>query len=370
MRERRGIVEQWKAGRGGVLVTLVHAEGSSYRRPGARLLTHVSGNGHTGTISGGCLEGEVVRRAAWIARDHAAIERYSMSFDDTADIPYGLGCGGTVDLLFESLDTPEARALLMAMAGSLEGREATVISFLPDAERGLRRLVFDARREVVFASEGLKPEKIDCARGLEPGRSYEGRFVERLTAPQRLFLLGAGDDAKPLAELATLLGWSVIVADGRAQLARPERFPQAERVLVLSAGELAELGLRHEDAVIVMTHSYEQDREWLTAILGGPPRYVGLLGARHRSSLLVTETAAALGKTVEECCRALFAPVGLSLGGDGPEAIALAICAEIQAITSGGLGNSRRLQALEIAEQVEQGGASLYLQAHCALNAG
>ena len=369
MRERRGVVDQWKAGRGGVLVTLVRAEGSSYRRPGARLLTHASGKGHTGTISGGCLEAEVVRRAAWLAREHAVVERYSMSFDDTVDIPYGLGCGGAVDLLFEPLHTPEANALLLAMAASLEGRESTSISFLPDTERGLRRLVLDSHGDVVFASQGLSPDKIACARRLEPGQTYEGRFVEHLAAPQRLILLGAGDDAKPLAEVATLLGWSVLIADGRAQLAQPERFPQAERVLHLPAGRLAELGLGPKDAVVLMTHSYEQDRDWLTALLIDPPRYIGLLGSRHRSSLLVSEAAATLGKTVEECCKHLFAPVGLPLGGDGPEAIALAIVAEIQAIANGGSGSSRRLRAPEIAEQIEQGGASLYLQAQCALNA-
>ncbi len=367
MRERRGIVEGWKAGNGRVLVTLVRAEGSSYRRPGARLLTYASGSEHTGTISGGCLEGEVVRRAAWLARRRAVIERYSMNFDDTAEIPYGLGCGGTIDLLFEPLGTPEAEALLSAMAASLQGEETTVITFLPDAERGLRRLVLDVRENVVFVSEGLRPEKIACARGLNPDQAYEGRFVERLKAPPRLFLLGAGDDAKPMAEIAALLGWSVIVADGRAQLARSERFPRAERVLVLAAGQVPELGLRPEDAVVLMTHSYEQDREWLTGVLADPPRYVGLLGARHRSSLLVTEAASALSKSVEECCEHLFAPVGLSLGGDGSETIALAVVAEIQAVLHGGSGGSRRLTASEIAEQVQEGGASMYLQARCAL---
>ena len=369
MRERRKIVEGWKAGRGGALVTLVHAEGSSYRRPGARLLTHASGKGHTGTLSGGCLEGEVIRRAAWLIREHAVVERYSMSFDDTAEVPYGLGCGGTVDLLFEPLHTPEADAVLSAMSASLEGRESTVISFLPDAERSLRRLVLDFHGEVVFASRDLRPEKIACARRLEPGQTYEGRFVERLTAPQRLFLIGAGDDAKPLVELAALLGWSVIVADGRAQLAQAERFPRAERVLALPARRWSELGLAPEDAVVLMTHSYEQDRDWLTAILADPPRYLGLLGARHRSSLLILEAAAALCKTVEECCDRLFAPVGFPLGGDGPEAIALAIIAEVQAVANGGLGSLRRLRAPEVAEQIKSGGASLYLQAQCAHNA-
>ena len=123
----------------------------------------------------------------------------------------------------------------------------------------------------------------------------EGIFVERMVAPQRLFVLGAGDDAKPLVSMAALLGWSVTVMDGRAHLARPERFPEAERVRGRSSGSADVLGIRPEDAVVLMTHSYEQDRELLAAVLPLRPRYLGLLGARHRSSLLVSEVAARLG---------------------------------------------------------------------------
>src|ERR1700722_12310322 len=101
----------------GVLVTLVRADGSSYRKPGARLLT-VDGQ-RAGTISGGCLETEVVKRAPWSVRSGAVVERYSTIFDDTSDIPYGLGCGGTVDLLLEPAATLEFGALLEAIKRSL-----------------------------------------------------------------------------------------------------------------------------------------------------------------------------------------------------------------------------------------------------------
>ncbi len=105
MMERRQIVRLWQRGDASVLVTLVRAEGSSYRRPGARLLLGVRGE-YAGTISGGCLETEVVRKAAWLVRDGARVERYSTMFDDTADVPFGLGCGGVVDLLLEPGETP------------------------------------------------------------------------------------------------------------------------------------------------------------------------------------------------------------------------------------------------------------------------
>ena len=162
--------------------------------------------------------------------------------------------------------------------------------------------------------------------------------MEEMRAPQRLFVLGAGDDAKPLVSMAALLGWRVTVADGRGQLARAERFPEAEQGGCVWRSGVAELGIRAADAVVVMTHSYEQDREMLAAVLPVGPRYLGLLGARHRSSLLVSEAAAMIGRSVAECCERIYAPVGLDLGGDGPEAIALAVIAEAQAFVRGSWG--------------------------------
>lgn len=366
MIERRRIVRLWRQGGLTALVTLVRAAGSSYRRPGARLLLGATGE-YAGTISGGCLEAEVVRKAAWMIRDGAIVERYSTLFDDTAEVPFGLGCGGVVDLLVEPAGTAEFEALMVAMEKSLAGEISTVVTWLPGDGRTLRRAVL-RDGALVFASEGLGEKKLACALGLRGGEEYEGRFVEELEAPQRLFVLGAGDDAKPLVKMASLLGWIVIVADGRGQLAKAERFPEAEQVVSTGDTGVAGLGIRADDAVVVMTHSYEQDRGILTGLLPVRPRYMGLLGARHRSSLLLSEAAAALGRSVAECCEGLFAPVGLDLGGDGAEAIALSVMAEVQAVCQGKMGAARRLSAEDVARYVEQGGASRYLQTQCSLD--
>src|ERR1700728_2925328 len=128
MIEHRQIVRLWQQGGAAVLVTLVRVEGSSYRRPGARLLLS-SGGEHAGTISGGCLETEVLRRANWLVREGAVVERYSTMFDDTAEVPFGLGCGGVVDLLLEPVDTPECRALMEAMEASLAGTDSVVVNY-------------------------------------------------------------------------------------------------------------------------------------------------------------------------------------------------------------------------------------------------
>jgi xanthine/CO dehydrogenase XdhC/CoxF family maturation factor len=224
----------------------------------------------------------------------------------------------------------------------------------------------------VFASAGLSPGEIASVRvtNAETGILAEDSpvFVERVSAPQRLFVLGAGDDAMPIVRMAALLGWNVTVADGRAQMARRERFPDAERVVV--AADVAVLGVGARDAVVVMSHSYEQDRGYLTGLLrNGFDGFIGLLGAAHRSSLLVSEAAATLGLSVVECCARIHAPVGLDLGGDGPEAIALAVVAQVQAWAQGRPSAGRMLTAEFVAEQIARDGASRYLQAQCAVDA-
>ena len=372
MMEQRQIVRLWQQGDASVLVTLVRAEGSSYRRPGARLL--LSGRGeYAGTISGGCLEAEVVRKAKWLVRVGAVVQRYSTMFDDTAEMPFGLGCGGIVDLLLEPVDTSECKASMAALEGALVGNEASILTWLPREDRVLMRAVLSVSGDFAFASEGLTEAELVEARagvlrGDWTGSMPEGIFVERIVAPQRLFVLGAGDDAKPMVRMAALLGWSVAVMDGRTQLARAERFPEAERVAVVSPNFVEVMGIRPQDAVVLMTHSYEQDRELLAAVLPLRPRYLGLLGARHRSSLLVSEVAIKLGKTVAACCEQIYAPVGLDLGGDGSEAIALSVIAEVQACRMGKLGASRRLSAEDVERHVSEGGGSRYLQAQCVLD--
>jgi xanthine/CO dehydrogenase XdhC/CoxF family maturation factor len=350
MRDQRKIVELWQSGEAAVLATLVGVEGSSYRRVGARMLI-TAGGAYAGSISGGCLEAEVVRKAQWLTRSGAVVERYSTLFDDTAEIPFGLGCGGTVDVLLEPTGTAECHALMEALEAALRGERRRVETELPEDGGALQRVVWDAAGELVAGSN----------LGMDVGKV----FAEWLEPPQRLFVFGAGDDAQPMVQMAALLGWNVVVVDGRAQWARRERFPEAASVVCASS--LEGLGVCDDDAVVVMTHSYEQDRMWLGGLLPVGPKYLGLLGARHRSALLVSEVAVQMGWSVERACEGLFAPVGLDLGGDGAEAIALAVIAEMQACCEGKIGVSRRMTAELVAEQIAKGGASLYLQAQCAL---
>lgn len=361
MKERWRIIELWQRLRANtvessavpaVLVTLVDVRGSSYRRPGAHLLTVAEG-ASSGTISGGCLEGEVLRKAAWHVREGARVENYSTLFDDTAEIPYGLGCGGEVDLLYEDAGSPDGEALLAALEASLGGKELLVVTLLPEQDVPLKRVVWSGdgaleyksatmlEQEVAIAEVVTKDLLVQQANAVTLCADVDGKarrvYVERVVPPRRLFVFGAGDDAQPVVAIAAQLGWRTVVADGRAHLVQAKRFPEAEIVqaLNMAGAEVKErflaLGIGKEDAVVLMTHSYEQDRWLLEQTLPLEPHYVGLLGARHRSRLLLSEVATALGWSEAACQSRVHAPIGLDLGGDAPEAIALAILAEVQA---------------------------------------
>ena len=251
------------------------------------------------------------------------------------------------------------------------GTESTVLTWLPDGDKKLKRAVLAPSGNFTFASDALTERELLRVRAAalrEPSALPGEVFCERLAAPQRLFVIGAGDDAKPVVKMAALLGWSVVVMDGRPQLATAERFPEAERVLSVTVDSIGGLGIHCGDAVVLMTHSYEQDKEFLAAILPLGPKYLGLLGARHRSSLLVNEAAVKSGLSLAECCERVHTPIGLDLGGDGPEAIALAVIAEVQACCMGRLGTSRKLSPETVRQHVNAMGGSLSLATQCVLD--
>jgi xanthine/CO dehydrogenase XdhC/CoxF family maturation factor len=167
-------------------------------------------------------------------------------------------------------------------------------------------------------------------------------FVEVLTPPIQLLVFGAGDDAVPVIELAKYFGWRVSVVDGRAHYARRERFPMADEVLVRPAGRSGmQAAIDCWTAAILMTHSYSQDLEVLGELSAIPLAYLGILGPRKRTIQLLDEA----GISASSIGPALHGPMGLDIGADGPEQVALAIVAEIQATFNGRQGGFLRERA-------------------------
>lgn len=346
MGELRQILELWKraagAGEDVCLATIAAIEGSAYRRPGARMLLTASGQ-RAGTISGGCLEAEVAKKAWWLTDKGPALQRYSSFFDDDGDMPYGLGCGGTVIVLLERGE-PAARAL-EALRRSHDQRLPSVIVSSLDARQPGTLLILNHAAEVVFGDEHNQ-EAVAAARGAlraRESRQTDRYFIEFVAPPPALFVFGAGDDAQPLVELAGMLGWHTTVADGRSQLARPERFPRA--AVVTGLDEALHQAPGPDDAAVIMTHSYEQDRKLLRMLLPRDAKYLGILGPRRRTERLAADIAPEIRLTVAECMARLHTPVGLDLGGHFPAAIALSIAAELQAVFAGRLGLAQPVHA-------------------------
>jgi xanthine/CO dehydrogenase XdhC/CoxF family maturation factor len=338
MAELRQILELWRAARASgedvCLATVVRVEGSSYRKPGARMLL-TSGGHRAGTISGGCLEGEVQKKAWWLTESGSTVQRYSSFYDEDSEMPYGLGCGGTVYVLLERSDAVD-RALSALVYGAEHRLGIAFVSVIDTNEKGgegTRLIVSDDG--YVLSGQEDDPWREAAEKAIRDCRSYwlgdnSGLFVEYVPPPPALFVFGAGDDAQPIVEFAHRLGWVVTVADGRSHLARAERFPLASEVVV--SRKFEEILPQERDAAVILTHSYEQDRAALRAMLPLEIAYLGILGPKLRTERLLAEIAPELDLTFEECRSRLHSPVGLDIGAKDPVGIALSITAEIHAV--------------------------------------
>jgi len=340
-----------------VLATVVAVEGSSYRRPGARMLLAQDGR-RAGTVSGGCLEAEVAKKAWWLTEKGPVVERYS-TLDDDGDLPYGSGCGGVVFILLEHSTT--AGPLLEALHAAFNAREPLAIATVLAGPQAGRRMFAGGGRpngEPEPASPGPASWQVDLQQlafaALDERKSrdenidIEGAqtrvWVDYRSARPGLWIFGAGDDAKPLQKLARELGWFVAIADGRSHLATAARFPAADAVIPLQITALpqsapGQLDIHPGDAAVLATHSYEQDTRILALLLGRAPHqrpaYIGVLGPQRRTREALADAARLLdlapaSKLIEEWLDEIHGPTGLDLGAETPATIALSILAEIQ----------------------------------------
>lgn len=349
MKEIDQILELWSqaeiAGETGVLATVVKTHGSSYRLPGARLLL-TSGGGRAGSVSGGCLEDDLVKKAWWLTESGAVIRRYDTTPDGELATGFGLGCNGIIHVLLERLEPGNAPPLEVLRAVRASRSPAAMAHLIEPSERVGQRLIVDPVGHVrrTFADPALAGALEQQTRAaVREHKSltvhlngYEA-FVEVAAPPVRLLVFGAGDDAIPLTSFAKHLGWHVSVFDGRAHYARRDKFPFADEVSVRPAGQ-SQTRIDHWTVAVLMSHSYSQDLAALRELAPQQLRYLGILGPRKRTARLLEEAA------IEESrlFAALHSPVGLDIGADGPEQVALAVVAEIQATLNGRVGGLLR----------------------------
>jgi xanthine/CO dehydrogenase XdhC/CoxF family maturation factor len=310
-----------------VLATLVTVEGSSYRRPGARLLISDDGT-RIGSISGGCLEEDVLERARGVAATGSAkLAVYDTTSENDLLWGVGLGCHGVVQVLIERL--PARPAWAYAVAQDLEKERPSQLA-------------------VIWRSDGAVPlgtrlvyENGDSA--WNRSAADRGVYLETVVPPPRLVIFGAGDDARPLLRLAKEIGWAVTVADPRPAFATAERFPGADTRVCAPPAELVARAAPGAGAMaVVMTHRYIHDVPILRALLPRPLSFLGLLGPKKRADKILDDLASEGLELTPSMRMSLHAPVGLDIGGDSPEEVALSIVAEIQAVLAGRDGRPLR----------------------------
>ena len=351
MNELQSILDAWCAAentdRSAVIATVVQVNGSAYRRPGARMLMLPDGS-RVGTISGGCLEGDVSKKAWWLTEEGRPVVRvYDTTSEDDAVWEFGLGCNGVVKVLLERAEMETATEAMRFLQHCRGSRMPGVISVVIRASATSRvhvgdRLMFDAGG--VWG--GTLKENEVLAQTQEAFVSRKSRlvelpdcdvFIEYIAPPVALTVFGAGHDAIPLVAIAKELGWHVTVADGRPSYLKAQRFPSADCLLPLHRDDSA-MTLEPGSAVVLMTHNYPQDRELLRQLLAVESAYLGVLGPRKRTERLLAEIGASM--RMDD----LHAPAGLDIGADTPQAIALSIVAEIQAVLAGRTGSMLRLR--------------------------
>ncbi|HMD61492.1 MAG TPA: XdhC family protein [Opitutaceae bacterium] len=330
MKELQAIVDHLNgAGSRSVLATLVTVEGSSYRKPGARMLLS-EGGARIGSISGGCLEEDLLERSRRVlATGEAELAVYDTTAENDLVWGVGLGCHGVVRILIEPVfSRPDWAA---AIAESFRAGRSTGLAVVWKTTDGPTGTMLRDPRTWTL-----------------PGAAT-GVLIETVGPPISLSIFGAGDDARPLARLALELGWRVTVADPRPAMATGARFPGVSALVLGPAEELvARAGPAPGSLAVVMTHHYVHDRPLLRQLLPLPLAYLGLLGPRGRAEKIVADIAGD-GLAVTQAMRSrLRAPVGLDLGADGPEEVALSIVAEMKAVLAGRDGRPLRERALPI----------------------
>lgn len=365
MKELQRIVEAFaKARRDGeptVLATVVRTSGSTYRRPGARMLFTQDGR-TTGSVSGGCLERDVFRQAQRVfqSRQPRLVTYDSMSEDD-AVWEFGLGCNGVVDILIEYLPAEGSVTQMDFLAACLTQRQDGALAKVFAVAGGIAARVGDClqlRRDLPVQGDIAEAELSDAILGdawrvLEGGelqiRTYPTAagdvevYIESLRPPVPLVIFGGGHDAIPLVRLAKELGWYVVVVDGRPGYATKGKFSAADKLIAARPDAIVDrVPLDDRTVAVIMNHNYADDLAVLRSLLPTPLKYIGVLGPKRRTEKLLDDIRREGAPVPAERLARLYGPVGLDIGADTPEEIAFAIIAEIKAVLTGRSGGVLR----------------------------
>lgn len=350
-----------------VLVSVVRTEGSTYRGVGTRMIVRADDT-TAGLLSGGCLEADLIEHGKRVrASGVPDIVLYDTTSGDDYVWGLGLGCNGLVEVLLEPLTPDRARALSLMLHTALTNAVPTVLATVIRSSGdgacsvGERMLIeshannvtcdgaWDDLTMLCDVRQAAISGAVNARRGLTQDFSLNNTEVqvafEIVTPRVDIVLCGSGPDTVPVARMAAELGWTVTVVDHRSAAFTPHgRFAAAARIAecpdAVRLTDVVELSPR--TAVVVMSHSYERDLDYLDALATADVAYIGMLGPRTRTERMLGDLASRGRLGVTKLRDRIYGPIGLDIGGDDPEAIALSIVAEISAVVSGRPGSHLR----------------------------
>jgi xanthine/CO dehydrogenase XdhC/CoxF family maturation factor len=356
MKEIKNIIEAYNeagnTGKKSALATLVHVEGSSYRRPGARMLITEDGN-LTGAISGGCLEGDALRKALLVMTENKTkLVTYDTLDEDDAKLGMGLGCNGIIQVLIEPIDPSDPHNPIQFLKAVNEKRQKAVLCtvFSLQEKMNLQYGTCFLLKEdgsiitsapflndilLTDAKEALADENTSFKNYISDKYNITA-FIEMIKPPVSVIIFGAGNDVLPLMNMSEVLGWETTVIDGRANYAKKERFFSACQVLVSKPEHaLEQIAIDGQTVFLLMTHNYNYDKAMLSRLLPMNVPYIGMLGPKKKRERMLDEFTEEGMYVSEKQLSVLHCPVGLDIGAENSEEIALSILAEIKALFTG-----------------------------------
>ena len=357
MNHLQAILNAYQKNKASFLATIVNTKGSTYRRTGARMLVTKEGE-ITGMVSAGCLEQDIFHHIQQkIEAVDSSFQPFLITYDITTneDISwgFGLGCDGVVQILVESLEDNAFNPMTF-ISKCLQGQQIGVLATIFQVEGdinvqlGTKLMMYgdgsithnftemDLYRKVATDAQKVINTKQSAIHQYSVSSGKVQIFIEAIQPPTPLVIFGAGRDAIPLAQFAKALGWNLTIVDCRSLEATANRFSIADQVIPTRREILSQQITPTIDTVaVIMTHNYYDDLEILKLLLPSPALYVGLLGSRNRTQRLLQELRLQQTTYTIEQLRRLHAPIGLDIGAETPEEIAIAIVAEIQTQLSG-----------------------------------
>lgn len=363
MKEIKDILKSYekaeKEGKKTALATVVKVEGSSYRRPGARMLITEDGI-LTGAISGGCLEGDALRKAlSAIIQQENKLITYDTTDEDDAKIGIQLGCNGIVHILFEPIKNDHEINPIKLLKHLILKRENAVLATLYSLNCSLQigtSLLYRKDKSIGYLDKSLSEDIIeDCLISLENNlsvfKTYSmnsivvDAFIEFIPPPIALIIAGAGNDVLPLVDFAHILGWQIIIADGRPTHANSVRFPSVDKILVSKPEHLFnQINIDQQTAFVLMTHNYNYDLAMLNQLLTLNVAYIGILGPKKKLHRMYDELEIAKDLNLDH----VHGPVGLDIGAETSAEIAISIVAEIKSVFAKSPGTALKEKKLAI----------------------